>query len=326
MIDFGFVIGTFVPLVLFWIFGDKHLRAVWRLSLGLGVVPALIVFVWRLRMANPTRFQKDNMLRVRRIPYWLIFKRYWKGLTALCLAWFIYDFITYPFGIYSSIVVDNITGSNTSLTVSLGWATVINLFYMPGTLGGAFIVDYIGPKNCMLLGLISQAIIGFIMSGAYNSLQKHIGAFAVVYGIFLSLGEVGPGNCLGMLAAKSGPTAVRGQYYGIAAAVGKIGAFVGTWVFPIIIKNFGGSDTNKGNTGPFWIGSGLAVLSAIITFFFIRPLSADSMKKEDAEFRLYLEAHGFDTSLMGSGDIADDQESVSSDEEKTQYAANKVDA
>lgn len=38
-----------------------------------------------------------------------------------------------------------------------------------------------------------------------------------------------------MLAAKSGPTAVRGQYYGIAAAVGKIGAFVGTWVFPAMI-------------------------------------------------------------------------------------------
>ena len=32
-----------------------------------------------------------------------------------------------------------------------------------------------------------------------------------------------------MLAAKTGPTAVRGQFYGIAAAIGKIGAFVGTW-------------------------------------------------------------------------------------------------
>lgn len=39
----------------------------------------------------------------------------------------------------------------------------------------------------------------------------------------------GPGNCLGVLAAKTGPTAVRGQYYGFAAAVGKVGAFVGTW-------------------------------------------------------------------------------------------------
>ena len=40
---------------------------------------------------------------------------------------------------------------------------------------------------------------------------------------------VGPGNCLGMLAAKTGPTAVRGQFYGIAAAIGKVGAFAGTW-------------------------------------------------------------------------------------------------
>jgi len=39
----------------------------------------------------------------------------------------------------------------------------------------------------------------------------------------------GPGNCLGLLASKTSPTAVRGQFYGAAAAVGKIGAFIGTW-------------------------------------------------------------------------------------------------
>ena len=39
----------------------------------------------------------------------------------------------------------------------------------------------------------------------------------------------GPGNCTILLAGKTSPTAVRGQFYGIAAAVGKLGAFVGTW-------------------------------------------------------------------------------------------------
>ena len=68
---------------------------------------------------------------------------------------------------------------------------MINLFYMPGTIGGAFIVDYLGPKYTMIFGLLSQAIIGFIMSGLYVTLSKHVAAFAVVYGIFLSLGEVG---------------------------------------------------------------------------------------------------------------------------------------
>jgi len=140
------------------------------------------------------------------------------------------------------------------------------------------------------------------MSGLYSQLTEHIAGFAVVYGIFLSFGELGPGNCLGLLASKSSPTAVRGQFYGLAAAVGKVGAFVGTWAFPPMIQAFGGADSNRGNTGPFWVGSGLAILSALVTFFFIRPLTQDGMILEDRLFREYLEAHGYDTSQMGLGE------------------------
>jgi MFS family permease len=314
MIDFGFVVSAFVPLVLFWIFGNDHLRAVWRLSLGLGVVPALLVFIWRLNMDEPERFKKDSMKRAR-IPYMLILRRYGVSLAALSFVWFLYDFIVYPFGLYSSVVVNNVTGGSTDLTVVLGWNVVINLFYMPGTLGGAFIVDYLGPKYTMITGLILQAIIGFIMSGLYQRLTGNIAAFAVVYGIFLSFGEVGPGNCLGLLASKTSPTAVRGQFYGIAAAVGKVGAFVGTWAFPPIIKAFGGDATPRGNTGPFWIGSGLAVLSATVVFFFVKPLTHDGMVEEDRKFREYLEANGYDTSFMGLA--VEESERSSIEKEKT---------
>jgi len=316
MIDVGFVVSSFVPLVLYWIFGPNHLRAVWRLSLGLGVIPALAVLLWRLNMEEPERFKRDSM-RDAKVPYWLIIKRYWSGLLAISASWFIYDFIVYPFGLYSTTVVNNVTGGNDSLSVVFAWGIVINAFYLPGAFIGAFIVDTLGPKNTMIVGLLGQAIVGFIMSGLYAKLTEHIGAFAVVYGIFLSLGEVGPGNNLGLLASKTGPTAVRGQYYGIAAAIGKVGAFVGTWAFPPIIKAFGGETTIRGNTGPFWIGSGLAVLSALITFFFVKPLTADGMAKEDAEFRAYLEANGYDTSQMGlrseSSTVVDD---LGSDHEK----------
>ena len=86
--------------------------------------------------------------------------------------------------------LNSITGNSDSLTVVLGWNVVINLFYIPGTVGG-FIVDYLGPKYTMIFGLLCQAVIGFIMSGAYVPLTKHIAGFAVVYGIFLSMGELG---------------------------------------------------------------------------------------------------------------------------------------
>ncbi|KAF9063077.1 major facilitator superfamily domain-containing protein [Rhodocollybia butyracea] len=307
MIDIGFVISGFVPLVLFWIFGNNHLRAVWRMSLGLGFVPAMLVFIWRLSMEEPDSYKKSSMKKSQNSLH-----ACYSSLLVISRCHFgnmIYDFITYPFGIYSSSIVDSITGGSEALPVVFGWNIIINLFYVPGAVGGAFVVDYLGPKYCMITGLLCQAVIGFIMSGAYVKLTSHIAAFAVVYGIFLSLGELGPGNCLGLLASKTAPTAVRGQFYGTAAAIGKIGAFVGTWAFPPMINAFGGATTTRGNTGPFWVGSGLAIFSALVTFFFIRPLSHDGMAAEDEKFREYLEANGFDTSLMGTGEttiVADD--------------------
>jgi len=185
---------------------------------------------------------------------------------------------------------------------------------MPGTIVGAFIVDYLGPKWTMITGLLLQAIVGFLMSGLYKHLTNRLAAFAVVYGLFLSFGELGPGNCLGLLASKSSPTAIRGQFYGAAAAIGKVGAFVGTWAFPPMIDAFGGANTDKGNTGPFWVGSGLAILSALITLFFIKPLTTDGMEVEDRKFRTYLAANGYDTSQMGLRDEISEISSVDNPE------------
>lgn len=58
-------------------------------------------------------------------------------------------------------------------------------------------------------------------------------------------------------------------------------------VFPEIIAAFG-PDLDRSNTGPFWIGSGLAIFSAIVVFFFITPLTTDGMAQEDHEVRLGL--------------------------------------
>jgi len=73
-------------LTSFHSFGDNHLRAVWRMSLGLGVIPALVVFLWRLNMDEPERFKKDSM-RDTKIPYLLVIKRYWVSLLAISFTW-----------------------------------------------------------------------------------------------------------------------------------------------------------------------------------------------------------------------------------------------
>ncbi|KAJ3571382.1 hypothetical protein NP233_g3790 [Leucocoprinus birnbaumii] len=290
MILWGNIFSAFVPLVLFWILGNDHLRAIWRLSLGLGAVSAMVVFLWRLNMDEPTRYKTDSMKRVR-IPYMLVLKRYWVPLSAISAIWFLYDFIVYPFGIYSTTILNNITGGNDSLAVIFGWNVVIHLMGIPGAIGGAWLLDYLDPKWILIGALILQSVVGFLMAGLYKSLTEHIAVFAVR-----------PGNCTILLAAKQSSTAVRGQYYGVAAAVGKLGAFVGTWAFPPMIDAFGGPQSTRGNTGPFWVASGLTLASVIITFFWVKPMSHDGLIEEDRAFREYLEDNGFDTSMMGLGE------------------------
>ncbi|TXT13503.1 hypothetical protein VHUM_00870 [Vanrija humicola] len=300
MLDFAFAIAWFVALVLLWIFGMHHLRAVWRGILLIGAIPPLVLLIARLFMDEPEAYKKNSM-RHTRIPYWLLIKRYWVRLLAVSITWFIYDWITYPFGIYAGTITDAVI-PNPTLYQTLGWGCLINAFYIPGTVVGSFVADWIGPKYAMITGLLLQAIFGFALSGAYNTLTANgkIAGFAVMYGLFLSFGELGPGNNLGLLASKAiGPTAARGQLYGIAAAIGKVGAFIGTYTFPYIQADFDKRSKYLSNTGLFWVGSALAVFSAIITFVFIPNIKVDYMVEEDQLFREYLAANGYDVSQIG---------------------------
>jgi MFS family permease len=181
--------------------------------------------------------------------------------------------------------------------VTFAWNTVINLFYIPGAMLGGPFSDIIGPRYALAIGVSLQAIVGFIMAGCYDRLTGNIAAFAVVYGIFLSLGEFGPGDNIGLIASKTSATGIRGQYYGVAAAIGKIGAFVGTKVFPYIVAA-GGNETQSAQY-PFWVASSLCVLSAFLAVFCLPHIGQDTIVAEDIRFRAYLESRGWDTSQLG---------------------------
>ncbi|KAG6818353.1 hypothetical protein H0H93_005647, partial [Arthromyces matolae] len=249
---FGFSIASFTTWVLYLIFGPNHLRAVWRLALGLGAVPAIGVLLWRLNMDEPVRYKSDSMKHAP-IPYKLVIRRYWASLAAISIVWFILDIIVYPvslipdshdmvpsskaqFQIYASTVLnkygtrpeDNFwmdRGHQVKFSLSHFNSLPIqlcSLFYLPGALIGSLIVDFVGPKWTLVIGYVLQALVGFIISGLYVPLSKHIATFSALYGLFQAFAEFGAGLCTFILAAKACPTAVRGQYFGVAAACGKL--------------------------------------------------------------------------------------------------------
>lgn len=139
------------------------------------------------------------------------------------------------------------------------------------------------------------------MAGCYKYLYlpQYVGGFVVIYGLFTALGELGPGDNIGLIASKTSATAVRGKYYGIAAAFGKIGAFVGSKTLIILYNEYADTDPVKAGQLPFFIASTFCIISAGLALFCLPHIGQDTIEVEDAKFRAYLESNGYDVSKLG---------------------------
>lgn len=227
----------------------------------------------------------------KKIPYLLVIKRYWKPMLGTSLAWFFYDFVTYPFGLFSSTIISQLNPNDT-LIQNIGYGTAVNCFYLPGCILGGFLMDWIGRKQTMTLGFACWAVLGFIIGGALGPIQNILGLFIFLYGIFNAFGEMGPGVATFLCGAESFPTPIRGHFLGLAAAVGKAGAAIGTQVFTPIQNSF---ETDfEGVQAVFLIGAAFAAVGGIIAYTLIPDRERD-LEDEDAKFRAYLAAHGFST-------------------------------
>ncbi|KAI1381981.1 metabolite transport protein [Hypoxylon crocopeplum] len=288
----GYVWGGLVPLLLLLCVGQQESKynAVWRTSFALGMVPPLAIFWFRMRMAVSTAYRKSAM-RKQRTPYWLALKRYWRPLLGSAATWFLYNWISIPFGIFSSTIISRVNAGE-SLVKNLGWGVVINCFYIPGPFIGGYLSDKIGRRQTMALGFGLQAILGFVLGGAAEPIQTVFPLFVVLYGIFLTLGEVGPGSTVVLTASECFPTSIRGQMMGFVAAWSKAGAAIGTQVFTAILNSYTENPT-KGNQAAFLIGSGFAVLGACIALFVIPDVSR-RLDDDDEAWKNYLAENGWE--------------------------------
>ncbi|GFF43595.1 probable metabolite transport protein GIT1 [Aspergillus udagawae] len=292
-VDLDFVAAGIVSLIVLACFQQEVKGGVWRVSFIIGIVLPILIFFLRIRMVNSTQYRKHAIKS--KYPYMLVLKRYWKPMLGTSLAWFCYDFISYPFGIFSSTIISQLGPDNTTVQ-NIGFGTVVNCFYLPGCIVGGLLMDRIGRKQNMTLGFMLCAVWGFILGGALRPIQSVFPLFVVMYGIFNAFQEMGPGVSTFLCASESFPTPLRGHFMGLAAAVGKAGAAIGTEVFTPIQNSF--DSTFKGQQAVFLIGSGFAVLGGLCSWFLIPDMSRE-LETEDARFKAYLEENGYDISHYG---------------------------
>lgn len=124
----GYVWGGLVPLLLLLITHQKvaNYDVVWRTSFALGLIPPISIFWFRMRMSVSSAYRKSAM-RKQRVPYWLAIKRYWRALLGCSATWFLYNYISIPFGIFSATILTRVNAGD-SLVKNLGWGVVINCF------------------------------------------------------------------------------------------------------------------------------------------------------------------------------------------------------
>lgn len=227
-----------------------------------------------MRLVDSKQYQKHAIQR--KVPYKLAIKFYWRALLGCCSAWFLYDFVVYPFNLLAPTLVSGFS-KNQTMMESIGWSALVNFFALPGAFIGAILMDRIGRRQTYALGWSIVCVFGFVIGGAMVPLQTVFPLFVTLYGLFQTFLSVGPGDCNFLVSSESFPTPLRGHFLGFAAAVGKAGAAIGTTALSQVLSSY--EDQVKGQQVIFLIGSGVSVVGTLCVWFLIpnvRPSSSTS--------------------------------------------------
>lgn len=305
-LSFGGPFAMIIFLIVIQITKTNH-EALWRTMFAIGCFWPLSIFYFRMKMATSVLYKKNAIKQTA--PYWLAIKYYWPRLIGTTVSWFLYDFVTFPNGVFSAGIISSVlpASEKNNLVKIAEWNLLLGIIALPGVFIGAYLNDVIGRKYTIMLGFSGYIIFGLSVGLAYEKVSKTAPLFIVLYGLMMSLGNLGPGDGMGLVSSESYATPIRGTCYGLSAAIGKVGAVVGT-------ATFGPIQTKLGNKWTFIIAACCGVAGVLVTFFFIPHLKDDDLMQEDVKFKNYLIENGWKGTFgIKSYDAEEEGDLVSSD-------------
>jgi MFS transporter, PHS family, inorganic phosphate transporter len=272
----GLIVGPVVALALLG--GGAGSNLTWRLLLGLGAVPAAAVIFLRRKMPESPRYaaqaQARSRAREERRPgtgaspapgLRAIFtdRRFLLMLAATAGCWFLLDYAYYGNTISTPQIISLIS-PNASTTTTIAIQLVIFVVAaLPGYLLAIARMDRIGHRKLQLIGFIVMGLC-FAVIGLVPGMTTVVAPFLVVYGISYFFSEFGPNVTTFVLPGEVFPTAVRATGHGLAAGAGKLGAFIGVFLFPVLQHSFG-------LRGTLLLTAVVSVLGALLTLVLPEP-------------------------------------------------------
>lgn len=220
------------------------LGSVWRVMLACGAAPAIFALVLRLKMEEPDATDLEGVVHERRdMQSWQhellkVIESRWAILLGACLSWMLFNFVAYGEGTFSSVIADDFLGKEDDtlkggLSRDAMFVFAQSVCSMGGNLLGMFLEPRMSRRDMQVLGFVGLALANWLDGGLYHLLY---GRSAWILALIFCLCSV-CGSLLGittyLVPTESFPPVARGTCVGLAAASGKVGAAIGTGLFPI---------------------------------------------------------------------------------------------
>jgi MFS family permease len=275
---------------------------IWRIMLGLGALPPLAVLYLRRTMpesprykvlvrgdigeaandiatysygqvrpagtanTRPTRISLSEMLSN---PKFLML------ILGTGGAWFLNDYAFYGNAISTPEIIKLLAPSSSQLTGS-AWAFIVfAIFAIPGYLASIFFMDAVGHRRLQVIGFGAMAL-AFAAIALVPGITHEVAPFLLLYGISFFFIEFGPNCTTFVMPAEVFPTSIRTTGHGMAAGIGKFGAFVGTFVFPFI-------SAAGGVKGAMLFSAGVSVLGVLLTMATLPEPSGKTLEEIGGE-------------------------------------------
>jgi PHS family inorganic phosphate transporter-like MFS transporter len=264
----GLIVGPLVALVLLSSgLGDD---LTWRLLLGLGAVPAAGVVYLRSKMPESPRYLAQVQGESARagsevtkfsegvigdavisdtvasgpveprmgLRAFLSNPRMLMLLLGTAGSWFLFDYAYYGNTLSLPAILKQVN-PGASLETKLAWSLgMFVLFAVPGYILAVMRMDRIGHRRLQFIGFSVMAG-AFLLLAAVPALTTHVAPFLAILGLSYFFIEFGPNTTTFVLPSEVFPVSVRTTGHGMAAGIGKLGAFVGVFLVPVLQKSIG---------------------------------------------------------------------------------------
>jgi PHS family inorganic phosphate transporter-like MFS transporter len=314
----GLIVGPLIALVLLSSgVGDG---LVWRLLLGLGAIPAAAVVYLRSRMPESPRYlaQVEGQsakaardlqefsegvitepasvsARITRLPLreFLTNPRMLTLIIGTAGAWFLFDYAYYGNTLSLPVILKNVDPT-ASLETKLLWSLgMFVVFAVPGYLLAVAKMDRIGHRFLQFLGFAVMAAC-FLLLAIVPALTEYVAPFLAILGLSYFFVQFGPNMTTFVLPSEVFPVSLRTTGHGLAAGIGKLGAFVGVFLVPFLQDHIG-------LRGLLAVAGGSAVLGFAVTTLLPEPAgrSLEDLSGENDAARINIPG----TAPMSTGEL-----------------------